>query len=467
MRRTRYCGGLLVGVAIVGLTATLAGAQTFSSGSTGADGAFTPAANTTLTLPANGVFNFTTVNIPAGVTVKFQRNATNTPVFMLATGNVLIAGTIDIGGETGGSGGAGPVALIGKGGEGGPGGFAGGNAGRGIEFGGSFLQQGGRGLGPGGGGRISSAPDNGAGGGFGEPGVPSGGGGGVTYGSPTLLPLVGGSGGGGGAGGNPNGCAGGGGGGAILIASSGTITVNGEILARGGATGPPPCGGGGGGGGSGGGIRLVANTIAGTGSLHAQGGTGTNFGFPIQQSEGGRGRIRLEANTFTFSGFRSPPASIATPGTVFVTPNPTLSITAVAGQAAPTNPAGSFTIPDIVLPATTTSPVTVNLAASNIPVGTTIQVSVLPFNGYTATVANSTGLSGTLASSTASASLAIALNQPSVLMAETTFQLTASTGDPPVVVAGEVVKAIRVAATYGGGSTVTYITESGREVSLR
>src|SRR5437899_11255426 len=63
-------------------------AQTFSSGSTGADGAYAPMANTTLTLPPNGVFNFTTVNIPSGVTVTFVKNAANTPVTILASGIV-------------------------------------------------------------------------------------------------------------------------------------------------------------------------------------------------------------------------------------------------------------------------------------------------------------------------------------------------------------------------------------------
>src|SRR3972149_6220902 len=79
-------------------------AQTFSSGSTGADGAFNPTTNTTLALPPNGVFNFTTINIPAGVTVTFTRNTTNTPVSLLASGNVIIAGTIDVSGSPGGSG---------------------------------------------------------------------------------------------------------------------------------------------------------------------------------------------------------------------------------------------------------------------------------------------------------------------------------------------------------------------------
>jgi len=62
-------------------------AQAFNSGSTGALGAFSPATNTVVTLPADGILNYTTVTIPAGVTVTFQRNATNTPVTMLATGS--------------------------------------------------------------------------------------------------------------------------------------------------------------------------------------------------------------------------------------------------------------------------------------------------------------------------------------------------------------------------------------------
>src|SRR3989441_11751010 len=85
-------------------TANLASAQTFSSGSTGADGAFSPTANITVTLPPSGVVNYTTVNIPARVTVKFTRNTANTPVTVLASGDVTIAGTIDVSGAAGGAG---------------------------------------------------------------------------------------------------------------------------------------------------------------------------------------------------------------------------------------------------------------------------------------------------------------------------------------------------------------------------
>src|SRR5207249_1058049 len=67
---------------------------TFSSGSNGSLGAFNPTSNTTVTLPADGVLNYTTINIPSDVTVTFTPNATNTPVTMLATGDVTISGTI-------------------------------------------------------------------------------------------------------------------------------------------------------------------------------------------------------------------------------------------------------------------------------------------------------------------------------------------------------------------------------------
>lgn len=74
-------------------------AQTFNSGSTGALGAFAPASNTTVVLPPDGVLNYTTVTIPAGVTVTFQPNSANTPVTLLAQGDVSIAGTINLNGQ--------------------------------------------------------------------------------------------------------------------------------------------------------------------------------------------------------------------------------------------------------------------------------------------------------------------------------------------------------------------------------
>jgi len=101
-------------------------ASAFVSGSTGADGAFTPTVNTTLTLPPSGIFNFTSVTIPSGVTVKFLKNTTNTPVVILATGDVTIGGTLDASGGSSpgvGSGGDGATGDDGAPGLAGPGAF--------------------------------------------------------------------------------------------------------------------------------------------------------------------------------------------------------------------------------------------------------------------------------------------------------------------------------------------------------
>src|SRR3989442_6413580 len=104
----------------------------YNSGSTGADGALNPSANLTLTLPASGVFNFTTVNIPGGVILRFTRNATNTPVTILAQGDVIIAGTMDVSGSAGGAGSLTGTLLGPNGGAGGPGGFDGGTGANGV-----------------------------------------------------------------------------------------------------------------------------------------------------------------------------------------------------------------------------------------------------------------------------------------------------------------------------------------------
>src|SRR2546428_6142430 len=166
-----------------------AAAQTFNSGSTGADGAFSPTTTTTLALPASGVFNFTTVNIPAGVTVRFAKNAANTPVTILGQGDVTIAGTIDVSGAPGG-GGSSQTLLTPNGGRGGPGGFEGGSGANGIAS-----TTGGAGLGPGGGsGNVPGVAFDG-GGGFGTPTsspcLPPGAG--PACGSAALPPPIGGS----------------------------------------------------------------------------------------------------------------------------------------------------------------------------------------------------------------------------------------------------------------------------------
>src|SRR5437773_10332809 len=158
--RWALVGGLSVAIASPAL------AQTFNSGSTGADGAFNPSCTpppctVTVTVPPSGVFNFTTINVPANITVKFTKNADNTPVTVLASGNVTIAGIIDVSGLAGGNGATG-TSLVPDGGAGGPGGYAGGSGTNGI-----VSTTGGAGLGPGGGGPGTASANWGGGGGFG------------------------------------------------------------------------------------------------------------------------------------------------------------------------------------------------------------------------------------------------------------------------------------------------------------
>jgi hypothetical protein len=447
-------GAIRLGVSLLAVHASAAGAQTFDSGSTGADGAFTPTeATTTLALPPSGVFHFTTVNIPAGVTVRFTRNATNTPVTILASGDVTIAGTIDVGGAKGANGSNGTVPAN-SGGAGGPGGFDGGSGSSGI-----VSTSGGQGLGPGGGGAGTPAVSA-SGGGFGTTG--GGPAGGAAYGAATLVPMIGGSGGGGG-GANlgVTSAGGGGGGGALTIVSSGTITVTGSLIARGGDGGGRDSGSNqsGGAGGSGGGIRLIAATVGGGGTISVAGGAG---GASSSAGAGGVGRVRVEAFTTSALNYSGLVPSFAAPTSVTLPSAPALAITAVGGVTAPAAPAGSYGVPDITLPAGTTSPVTVAIGASNIPAGTVVTVTA---KGQVGAASSATAtLEGTSASSTASASVAIPVDQPCVISASATFSLVAAGDGAPVYADGEEVEQVRVSAVAGGATQVTYVTRSGREV---
>lgn len=208
MRRTN----LLMVLALAGVSSVFA--QSFSSGSTGADGALNCSGSpATVQLPASGVLNYTTVNIGFNCTLSFLPNVTNTPVTMLATGTVTVNGAISLDGAVPSPG---------------PGGFYGGATGQ-------------NGVGPGGGARGVC--------GYAYPGA------GTWVGPLNLVPIIGGSGGGGYCI-NP----GGGGGGAIVIASSGSISVGGSISAAGGCS--DSCG-------SSGAIRLVSNSINVNGTLNA------------------------------------------------------------------------------------------------------------------------------------------------------------------------------------------------------
>ena len=241
----------MMAVLVGALGLSSAYAQVFESGSDGSFGEILVESQETVTidLPPDGIINATTVTLRPGGILRFNRNLLNTPVFLLATGDIILERgvnretLIDVSGSKGLS----VPPWIGKGG---PGGFDGGMA----NLGGL-----GAGAGQGPGGALGNAGHATAASGF-SPGA--------AYGSPLLMPLVGGS----GEGGATN-RGGDGGGGAILLASNTLVEVaiNSEINADG------VCGG------SGGAIRIVAPVVAGRGRVFASGGCG-----------GSMGRIRID-----------------------------------------------------------------------------------------------------------------------------------------------------------------------------
>ena len=439
----------------------------FISGSTGLDGDFSPTTNTTVSLPDTGVLNYKTVTIPTGVTVRFLRNARNTPVTILAQGAVIINGVINVSGE------------IGQffGGQGGPGGYDGGRGG--YTQGDS--RDGVNGSGPGGGAGarfVDAATSYGGGGGglaiaggSGRRIVGSGTGtdpaGGTPYGTTTLVPLLGGSGGGGGTpfvnNSNANGGGGGGGGGAILIASSVSISGSGQVFANGGNGGfLVGTGSGSGGGGAGGAIRMVSNSISGSLTLSVSGAIFVNNNTNGTVGSGGAGYVRLEGVDTTRPPTITPPTALYTtsaPRPAVLSNAPQLRIVSVGGVNAPNFVTGSFNGADIYLPRQTGS-VNVALAGTNLPLATVLQVVVVPPQGVSV-MASASALSGSQASSTATASITLPPG-PSLIYATGIVDLTLISGLAPLFQNGERVQKMEISAVLGGVPETTYITESGK-----
>jgi len=427
---------------LVSLLATQAWA--FDSGSTGTDGAFAPSINTTVTIPSDGILNYTTFNIPAGVTIKYAPNTTNTPVYILVQGDAIIDGTIDISGLDGDVLGSLP-----------PGGFAGGVP---------QLINGGGGRGPGGsGGAGGGTSGNGAS--YRTSGVlrttTNGSNVGPVYGSAALQPLIGGSGGGAtDITSSQPGNRGGSGAGAMLLAVSGTLTFDGQILATGGNGAPStPVTSQGAGAGSGGAVRIVATNLSGAGSIDISGGTGGD-GASGNGGNAGRGRARLEADTFAFTGTVTlNDFATSTPQPVFAANLPTILITSVAGSAVPANPTGEN---DVVLPSTIVNPVTVDFAASGVPIGSTVELTVTPIFGAVTSVTSS-ALAGIVDASTASATATLPSGS-SILVASVSFTTTTATAEMLSPYAnGEMVAKVELRSTLGSGtSSMTLTTVSGK-----
>jgi hypothetical protein len=417
-------------LSIVVLLFSSISAYAFESGSTGADGAFNPTADTQLTLPPSGLFNFTTVNIPTGVTVTFAKNADNTPVYILASGDVTIDGTIDINGGKGGAEGDGSRGI------GGPGGFDGGKGG-GRSGNGSIAHQAEAGFGPGGG------PSNSESGRFSS-----------IYGATNLRTLIGGSGGAGALGNETTGAGGGGGAGGILIASSGTISINGSITAKGGSSGTRNTGYSAGNG-SGGAIRLVATTVQGDGVILASSGNNQTGIFG--------GYIRIEAENMLRTANSSPSYNYAKPFPALYSDLPSLTISSIGGESVSASPTG---FRDVVLSGTTSNPVSIGLVTSNIPLSTQIKLVVIPDHGAKSTF-TSAGVSGSIAIGTDTVDVNLP-NGNATLFAYTSYTIQLAQADQnkyTQYAQGEAVEAVRVDVDTEGQATTTFITVAGNKYS--
>jgi hypothetical protein len=339
-----------------------------NSGSNGSDGAFNPTVNTNIDMGdrPNGIYHFTSINIPGTVTVTFKSNVKNTPAVWLVQGDCTIAGTVDVSGK--------PPSQ-GSGGDGGPGGYRGGNGGSNPLYG----------QGPGGGVGISGNTGATAGA-YATPGEANTdcgpkGTNSATYGNIYLVPLLGGSGGGGG--GPLGGC---GGGGAFLVAASGTITVDGRVLAIGGTynTQGAACAGGGG---SGGAVRLIASKVVGNGEINVSGGWSGYL--TAYTGYGGAGRIRIDSPDLNFGGRTS---GIATQGyQPIILPSSdesaTLSVSTIAGLDIGPTPSGQINVPDAIIAAQQSNPIPVVIRCSNLALNTPITVTVKPATGPAITAA--------------------------------------------------------------------------------
>jgi hypothetical protein len=199
------------------------------------------------------------------------------------------------------------------------------------------------------------------------------------------------------------------------------VLATGRLLANGGNG-----GGQGGGGGSGGAIRLIAETLSGSGTLSAVGGTGGAGASNIfGGATGGNGRIRLEALFFTFNtSLTTGSVSTGAPGVVILPNMPSVRIVSVNGTAVPATPIGLLGGVDVILDSPGIVPVV--LAASRVPLGTTISVTAKPESDRDVIgPVISDGLTGTFPESTTTVNLEFPAPGLFFIEARATFTLPA------------------------------------------
>ncbi len=336
----------------------------FSSGSNGSYGPLTVPAGQTVTLqiPPDGIFHCTTITLGGTTgqsTLKFIKNAANTPVYLLATGDVQFnVCAISIPGGAAGT----P-----QGGAGGPGGFDGGRGRQGGD-----LEADGEGPGGGRNGELGTNSDaalrvgNGV---YFSNSIPTWTRNGTPYGNRLLLPLIGGSGGGG----TTAGYGGAGGGGAILIASTTRIkAVDGAFIDA--LSGPPVTVNNryvGGSTGSGGAVRIVAPIIEGVFRIYATG-DGPNYIGRIRFDGLDTSRVTLNL----YNGWEGPGVNFGNNMVVFPPEMPKIELVSVAGQAVSSSGPQTVTIAP---GSPVLQPVQVRL--TNFPAVAKLKVVLSPENG--------------------------------------------------------------------------------------
>lgn len=331
------------------------------------------------------VYNFTSITIPAGLTILVSQYKVNCPVYWLSQGDVNITGTLSLVGQPGAPATYSTAVRVPA--PPGSGGFTGG-----VGGGTGTGQNPTAGSGPGGGAAGTSSYGCGTGGTF--------------SGNSFLVPLIGGSGGGGSTS-SVSGqfsVGGGAGGGAILIASSTQIIVSGTVTADGGPSGPGGCAGAG----SGGAIRLVSITISGSGFISSEGWSYGNGA--IENSTAGY--ARLEATTISFAGSfddlangfafatnvaESNPLPLFVPTAV----QPSVQVTQIDGMSITENP---FSFPDVTI--NTGSQVPVVITGHNVPLGTVPYLYIYSDTSDQQAIPCSGGLAGTLATSSCTVNIA-------------------------------------------------------------
>jgi len=235
-------------------------------------------------------------------------------------------------------------------------------------------------------------------------------------------------------------------------------------------------------------VRLVATALTGAGTVRAIGacihtGGASGYGTPTKyvyynattydaiadpkfyacdNYGASEGRIRLEAESLTYSGKTYPAYTTGTPGPVFLSNVPSLRIASVAGTAVPAVPTGTA---DVVLPANVANPVTVNFETANVPTGNTIVLKVVPASGNPIEV-QSPAIAGTTQAGTTSVQVSLPAG-PSVLQATTTYTVVVAMGEALSHYAqNERVEKVQLIATLGGAPQAKLITISGKEYTV-